>query len=77
MGKDLIAEKIIQDLEVFCVNQLCEWKDKLEYLNKHVKSCPFAKTPDWLSQAKNSIKADEPQTIAVTDMYMEAVKYTV
>jgi len=74
MGKDLIAEKIIQDLEVFCVNQLCEWKDKFENLNKHAKSCPYSKTPEWL-KAQSSVKFDDNQA-PVGDMYLEAVFYT-
>jgi len=71
MGKDLIAEKIIQDLEVYCVHKLCDWKDSLENLNKHVKNCPFAETPAWLSQAQSSYQAEQ-NFEAVGDIYLQA-----
>ena len=51
LGKDLLAEKIINDLEVFCVNdKYCKWKDKLELLPRHVKVCEFKNQnlTDWL-----------------------------
>jgi hypothetical protein len=50
MGKDLIADKIILDLEVFCINKLCDWKGKLSDLQKHVRYCPMAKPPEWLTK---------------------------
>mgnify|MGYP002620167441 FL=1 len=59
MGKDLLAEKIIQDLEVACVNKLCDWKGCLAELNKHVKACAFAKPPDWLSQFQSTQSFNE------------------
>lgn len=59
MGKDLISEKIIMDLEVRCPNRLCDWKDRLEILAKHLKSCAFAKTPGWLNDAQKVINLDE------------------
>jgi hypothetical protein len=71
MGKDLIAEKIIQDLEVFCVNQLCDWKDCLENLNKHVKACPFAETPAWLSKAQSNLPPEQVFD-SVGDIYLQA-----
>ena len=51
MGKDLLAEKIINDLEVFCINdKYCKWKDKLELLTRHVEVCEFQdkNLKDWL-----------------------------
>lgn len=76
IGKDLIAEKIIQDLEVYCVNKLCDWKGGLETLSKHVKACPFAKTPEWLSQAQSSINLDETTVGGggIGDMILQAVR---
>jgi len=71
MGKDLIADKIIQDLEVYCVHKLCDWKDSLENLNKHVKNCPFAETPAWLSQAQSSYQAEQ-NLDTVGDIYLQA-----
>ncbi len=56
MGKDLLAEKIINDLEVFCVNdKYCKWKDKLELLPRHVKVCEFKdqNLTDWLQGFNN------------------------
>lgn len=59
-SKDLIADKIISDLEVQCINKLCNWKGRLEELNKHVKGCVCAKPPEWLVNAnKNSSKDPE------------------
>ena len=73
MGKDLIADKIIQDLEVYCVNKLCDWKDSLENLNKHVKNCPYAQTPAWLSKAQSNMQAEE-KFESVGDMLLQAVR---
>jgi len=71
MGKDLIAEKIIQDLEVYCVNKLCDWRDSLENLNKHVKNCPFAETPAWLSKAQSNLPPEQAFD-SVGDIYLQA-----
>ena len=71
LGKDLIADKIVLDLEVYCVNKLCDWKDKLENLNKHVKTCIFAKAPQWLNEAQNNVGREED--VKVADMFLEAV----
>ena len=54
MGKDLVAEKIIEDLDVACNHKLCDWKGKLSELKKHTKGCAFAKPPEWLSQLQGS-----------------------
>lgn len=62
MGKDLISEKIIMDLEVRCTNRLCDWKDRLENLPKHLKNCAFAKTPNWLNEAQNFANLNENKT---------------
>lgn len=51
--EDRLAAKIIDDMEVFCVNKLCDWKDKLELLESHVKVCPFDKDlPNWIKELK-------------------------
>jgi hypothetical protein len=58
--KDLIPEKIIDDLEVGCINKACEWKDKLELLEKHVKNCKVDKElPSWIREQKEFINVDE------------------
>jgi hypothetical protein len=63
MGKDLLAEKIIQDLEVLCINKLCDWKGKLAELPKHVRGCAYAKPPEWLSQFQSTQSFEEnPRT---------------
>lgn len=61
IGRDIIADKIILDLEVSCVNKLCPWKGKLEILEKHVKYCPYEKTPDWLSKLKSAFKIEDEE----------------
>lgn len=59
--EDRLAAKIIDDFEVSCVNKLCDWKDSLEHLEKHAKTCPFEKeVPNWIKALKSdSIKIDE------------------
>jgi hypothetical protein len=57
IGKDLITEKIIQDLEVQCINRMCDWKGRLESLGKHVKTCPYEKPPEWLNNMSNKALA--------------------
>jgi len=49
-----MAEKIIQDLEVLCINKICDWKGKLGDLAKHVRGCAYAKPPEWLSQFQST-----------------------
>ena len=71
-GKDLIGEKIIQDLEVFCPNKLCDWKDRLENLNKHASSCAFDNPPNWLKEAQNYIHVDGDTDI--NDVYLQDVR---
>lgn len=41
-GRDLIAESIINKLDVKCYNYQCPWKGKLEDLEKHKKNCFFS-----------------------------------
>jgi len=59
VGKDLVADKIIQDLEVQCGNQECQWKDRLENLDKHIKTCSFFQPPEWLARATDIIEIDD------------------
>lgn len=62
LGKDLIAEKIINDLEVFCINdKYCKWKDKLELLPRHVEVCEFQdkNLQDWLQSFDKKTQNDE------------------
>ena len=62
MSKDQIAERIIDDLQVACINNLCEWKDRLELLEKHVKNCKIDKElPSWAKNTKNYINIDDEQ----------------
>jgi hypothetical protein len=48
IGKDVTADKIIQDLDILCMNHDCDWKGKFEKLPKHIEICPFGKQPHWL-----------------------------
>jgi hypothetical protein len=42
LHKDLTAEKIINDLEVFCYNKKnCHWKGNLDQLGGHMQNCLF------------------------------------
>jgi hypothetical protein len=52
------------------VNKLCDWRDRLENLPKHVKNCAFAKTPEWLNEAQGKIQFQDGPA---PDKYMEAV----
>lgn len=38
-GKDLIAQSIINDLQVYCINEGCPWKGRLYELENHCKNC--------------------------------------
>lgn len=71
-GKDLIAEKIIQDLEVYCPNKLCDWKDRLENLTKHVNCCPYDSPPEWLKEAQSYINVDDDPT--ANDIFLKDVR---
>ncbi len=60
MERDSKTNSIIDDLEVFCPNTECTWKDKLKNLNKHYNSeCSFTKNPEWLNQNQNYIQIEE------------------
>ena len=62
MSKDQIPEKIIDDLQVACPNDLCEWKDRLELFEKHVKNCKIDKElPNWARNTQNFINHDVEQ----------------
>lgn len=56
------------------MNKLCDWRDRLENLPKHVKNCAFAKTPEWLNEAQSKIQIQDGPA---ADKYMEAVRYIV
>jgi len=47
-------------LEVARVHNMCEWKDRLELLEKHVKNCKIDRElPAWIKEDKNFINIDE------------------
>lgn len=73
-SKDLLAEKIIQDFEVACINKLCSWKGRLEEINKHVKGCVYDKPPEWLLSASNTAEMDEGGAKNVEDILLESVR---
>ena len=73
-GKDLIANKIIQDLEVFCPNRICCWKDRLEEFPKHYKICSKTQIPDYLKEAQNTLKAESEEDPVLKDIYLQDVK---
>lgn len=56
-GKDLIAQAIINDLQVFCINEGCPWKGRLCELENHYKNCLLdpKKLPEFL-KIENSRK---------------------
>jgi len=63
MSKDQIANKLIQDLQVQCVNSQCPWTDRLEELDNHFRNCTFSQPPEWLTRAKDVIEIDDEQQI--------------
>jgi len=79
LGKDLIAEKIINDLEVFCVNdKYCKWKDKLELLPRHVEACEFQdkNLTDWLQgfdRFTDKPKATDPLFLMESEHLQERI----
>lgn len=63
-GKDLIAQSIINELQVYCINNGCPWKGKLSELQNHIKSCLFCpkNMPNFIKielQNKNKNKGSE------------------
>ena len=58
-GKDLIAENLIQELEVQCYHPGCQWREKLENLQNHATRCAFYKAPEWLSRVETFIEIDD------------------
>mgnify|MGYP000982476743 CR=1 FL=1 len=62
--EDRLAARIINDFEVSCVNKLCDWKDSLELLEKHVKTCEFEKAlPKWAKELKSEAYVKHDKTI--------------
>jgi len=60
MEKDSKTNSMIDELEVYCPNTECTWKDKLLNLNKHYNSeCTFTKSPEWLNKNQNYIQIEE------------------
>lgn len=41
IGKDLVADNLIQDLEAYCPNQSCGWKQDLKNLPLHFQNCQY------------------------------------
>ena len=41
IGKDLTADNLIQDLEVYCPNRFCDWKQELRNLSLHFANCQY------------------------------------
>lgn len=72
-SKDLIADKIILDLEVFCPNRICNWKDRLEEFPKHFKICSRTEIPNYLKEAQNALKADSEDDPALKDIFLQDV----
>ena len=73
-SKDLIADKIINDLEVYCPNRICNWKDRLEEFPKHYKICSQTKIPEYLIEAQNTLRAESEEDPALKDIFLQDVK---
>ena len=67
---DIIANDIINDLEIYCVNTWCPWKGKLIDFSGHLKKCYFNpnKIPEYIKEVlkgkneNNNEKSKEKKT---------------
>jgi hypothetical protein len=50
----MLAQNLIDECEVFCVNVHCVWRDRLEHLATHIQRCEFeAKNlPEWIKECE-------------------------
>lgn len=55
LEKDIIPEKIVQDLEVKCANKGCHWRGKNEQLRAHFVGCCHRKVEKYVEPRYSSI----------------------
>lgn len=60
LQKDLIGFNMVNELEVYCVNSGCPWKNTLQNLNEHLKTCYFDsnRMPDYIKKIVCETKSD-------------------
>ena len=78
--EDRLAAKIIDDLEVSCIHKLCDWKDRLELLEKHVNVCAFKKdVPKWAKELKSEahVKLDQNKEEMIYGTAVNCLKKTI
>ena len=49
LQKSMLAYQIINDLQIFCCNEGCEWKGSLDAITHHLPNCALrpGALPDW------------------------------
>lgn len=62
IGKDLIAESLIQDLEVDCPSKFCSWKHALLNLPLHLQACEYRCNSQRFSDFPNEKNVFEIET---------------
>eukprot|EP00357_Protocruzia_adherens_P034116 CAMPEP_0114993302 /NCGR_PEP_ID=MMETSP0216-20121206/12451_1 /TAXON_ID=223996 /ORGANISM="Protocruzia adherens, Strain Boccale" /LENGTH=327 /DNA_ID=CAMNT_0002356923 /DNA_START=263 /DNA_END=1246 /DNA_ORIENTATION=- len=69
MGKDLIAFKIINDLDVRCHNDGCKWEGPLCNADKHLETCLYDKErmPEWLKQNMGAEETPDKNISTLTE----------
>ena len=75
-SKDLIAENIINNLEVKCSNKGCPWIGMLDMFNSHKSSCYFTidKIPEMVrNKFFNNFKVDKNSSSKSTDITLNEI----
>lgn len=55
LKRNMLAQNLINEFEVFCVNVNCVWKDRLEHLPNHIQHCELEEKnlPEWIKECEN------------------------
>ena len=52
LKKSLLANQLINELEIYCTNRSCNWKGPLDNIKQHLSKCMYKsdKLPEWYLQ---------------------------
>ena len=48
----MLANQLINELEIYCTNRFCDWKGPLDSIKDHFKKCLYKSDtlPEWLQK---------------------------
>ena len=60
LERNILANQLIAELEIQCVNRACNWIGKLESIKSHLPDCQYSddNLPDWFKTYTNTCEAE-------------------